>query len=116
MKGVNINCKGQDFVEEILSHLKTIETRNRNTLKSLVGQRVGIIKTGCGKAMLMGHADIAGVIEYDEQTFREDYHRHLVAPGSEYDIKGKKYGYILENVQKCEPREVTSRGIIFRDI
>lgn len=117
MKGVNINCKGQDFVEEILSHLKTIETRNRDTLKSLVGQRIGLIRTGCGKAMLMGYATISGKVIYDStEAFRADYQKHRVRPGSTYDIRDRKYGYILTNVVRCEPKEITSKGIVIRSI
>lgn len=117
MKAININCKHQDFIEQILSHLKTVETRNTNSLKSLVGKRIGLIKTGCGKAMLMGYADIVEVIEYDTESFRRDYSKHLVPVGSEYDIKnGKKYGYVLDNVVRCEPTEVMAKGIVIRNI
>lgn len=117
MYGVNINCKVQDFIEQILTGLKVIETRNRNTLKSLVGKRIGLIKTGCGKAVLVGYAGIADVVVYrSPEEFRADYSRHLVPPGSPYDIKDVKYGYVLTNVVRCTPKEVTSRGIVMRKV
>ncbi len=119
MKGININDKYTPFTELILLGLKLIETRNRNTLKSLVGQRVGIIRTGKGKAMLVGYVTIAAVIKYEtEADFRADYPLHWVDKGSKYDIKkgGVKYGYVLTNPQRCEPTPVTSKGIVIRNI
>jgi len=116
VKGININCREVDYIELMFSG-KVIETRGKNTLKSLVGQRVGLIRTGCGKATLEGYADIIGVVVYRTlEEFRADYGRHLVKPGSKYDFKGIKYGYVLNNVERCEPRKVTSRGIVIRNI
>lgn len=119
MKGVNINDKQIPFTDLILEFLKTVETRNTRSLHSLVGQRVGIIRTGCGKALLVGYVDIVEEIEYkDVDAFREDYKRHLVEPGTKYDIKpnGKKYGYVLANPERCEPTPVTAKGIVIRNI
>ena len=117
MKAININDKKYPFTEWILELLKSVETRETKSLHSLIGQRVGIIRTGRGKAMLVGYADITGVIEYDsKEAFRADYDRHMVQAGSMYDIKTKKYGYILENVVRCDPVSVTSRGIVIRNI
>lgn len=117
MKGININCKYQNFVEQILNGEKTLETRECNSLNRFIGKRVGIVKTGCGKAMLMGFMDITGVIvAEDEATFREYESRHLVHKGSDFDFKKKKYMYIIENVERCKPRIVTSKGYVARDI
>lgn len=119
MIGININCKYQDFITQILNGLKTIETRETNSLKSCVGKRVGLIRTGCGKAKLVGYVDIVDVIVYNNTTeFRKDYNKHLVAKGSKFDIKenGIKYGYVLANPTRCEETEVTSKGIVIRHI
>lgn len=37
MKGININDKNERFTDLIFGFLKTVETREKNTLKSLVG-------------------------------------------------------------------------------
>lgn len=117
MKAININDKEFSFTEKILEKLKTIETRETPSLNSVIGQRVGIIRTGCGKAMLVGYADITGVIEYNTvEAFRADYEKHLVEEGSKYDIKTKKFGYILENVERCNPTLITAKGIVIRNI
>lgn len=116
MKGININDKTFPFTELILEGMKTIETREGTSLSSVIGQRVGIIRTGRGPATLVGYVDVTGVIEYDRETFRKDYGRHLVEEGSLYDIKEKKFGYILANPVRCTPTPVTARGIVIRNI
>lgn len=117
MKGINVNCKYQDFVEQILSEMKTLETRDTNSLDRFIGQRVGIVKTGCGKAMLMGLMDIVDVIVAEtEGAFRLFEDKHLVKKGSRYDFKDKKYMYVIKNVERCKPQVVTSKGYVARDI
>ena len=124
--GVNINDSTQAFTDDILARLKTVETREANanakhgSLSKYVGHRVGLVRTGKGKAMLVGWADIVQEIEYgSEEEFRADYDRHRIAKGSDYDWHDgkKKFGYVLENVTAEEnPYEVTEQGIIVRDV
>ena len=116
MYGVNINCKHIDFIRMILSGEKVVETRNTNSLKRLVGHRIGLIRTGCGKAMLVGYATITEIVVYDPDSFRSDFKRHRVPSGCEYDIRQVKYGYVLSDVVPCDPTIVTSRGIVYRSI
>ena len=115
--GININCKNQDFVEQILDGRKTIETRNSPSLRPYVGERIGLIKTGCGRATLCGYATITREIHYkNEEEFRHDEDKHLVSKGSVYDIVTDKYGYVLSNVVRIKPVEVNSKGIIARKL
>lgn len=119
MMGININCKHQDFIGEILREEKTIETRDTPSLDPYIDRRVGLVRTGQGKAMLMGFATIReGFIYYDRQSFDADYELHRVAPDSPYYIKdsGTKVAYILEDVEEIEPTPVIKKGIIARDI
>lgn len=118
-KGFNVNDKTQPFTEQILSLLKDIETRNTNSLKSLIGKRVAIIKTGCGVATIVGLVDIVDVIIYhNENEFRKDENRHLVSKGNKFDIKANsiKYGYVLANVEACNAIAIKNRGIVIRNI
>lgn len=117
MMGININCKHQDFIDEILTGLKTIETRQTNSLKPYVCKRVGLIKTGCGQATLMGYATITSVVVADSPTlFRKYENQHRIAQGSPYDIKTIKYLYELTDVERCEPKEIYTKGIVARQI
>lgn len=118
--GININDKIQDFTGQILKGDKTIETRNTNSLKPYIGKRVGIIRTGKGKAYLVGYCTIGEPIVYkSKKQFRMDYDKHLVDKGSKFDIPegGIKFGYPLHDVEAIEnPRLITSRGIISRKL
>jgi len=116
--GININDSNASWTEYILSGRKTIETRNKPTLDCYIGKRVGIIRTGLGKAMLVGFVDIVGKKEYNSLgEFRKDEHLHLVQVGSEFDFKEKKIGYLLENPERLSnPVPVESRGIVSRKI
>ena len=118
--GVNINDSKQPFTKQIISGEKTIETRNTNSLKAQVGKRIGIIRTGRGKARVVAYATIGEPIVYNnKEEFRKDQDKHLVEEGSEFDIKedGLKYGYPLLDVEKVDrPFLVKSKGIVSREI
>lgn len=121
-KAFNINDKTQAFTEQILGGIKTEETRACHSLDSLIGMTVAIVRTGKGKAKIVGTCKIAGSVEYhSEQEFNSAYDRHRVAHGSKFDFahakKGFKVGYLLEDVQRLEaPADCPSRGIVIRNI
>ncbi len=119
-KGININDEFQDFTGQILRGEKTIETRPSRSLDSRIGKLTGIIRTGIRnqKATLVGYMVIGEPVIYDSVAkFRRDYDKHLVAPGSEHDIKnGLKYGYPIMQVESVAPKELTSRGIVIRKL
>jgi len=119
MMGININDSCEPWTEMILGGIKTVETRNTDSLRPYVGKRVGIIRTGSGKATLVGYMTLGEPIVYkDEESFRKDEERHMVGKGSKYDIMdgGVKYGYPIVGAAKTDHRTVTSRGIIARKI
>lgn len=118
MMGININDKAQDFTGQILRGEKVVETRRTQSLRPYVGQRIGIVRTGRGKAMLVGFATVGEPIRYGTvEEFRADEGRHRVAAGSKHDwAPGGKYGYPLLDVRVCEPVPVSSRGIVARRI
>lgn len=112
-RGVYINDSTQPFTEQILNGEKTIETReqpkNRQypELHKFIGERIGIVRSGKGKAMLVGFATVADEIVYNtEAEFRADESKHLVKKGSAYDIKSKKYGYVLTDVERVTPWQI----------
>jgi hypothetical protein len=117
-RGVNINDKAQPFTDQILSGRKTIETRRTNSLRPYIGQRVGIIRTGKGQALLVGFAVIGEPIFYGTKAeFSADFARHQVGDKSEFGFKrGGKFGYPLTSVTRCKPQPVFSRGIIARKL
>lgn len=118
VKGFNINDKKQAFTELILAGLKTEETRKTHSLDPLIGKRVAIIRTGRGKATIVGTCTIEGFTEYrNEEDWSAAYNRHRVERGSKYDFTGFKVGYVLRNVQRLtDPVLCKSRGIVIRNI
>ena len=108
-RSVNINDKTQDFTGQILRGEKVIETRDtlKNAMQGVLGQRIGLTRTGTGDTKVVGYATVAKqpIVYRNESEFRRDQGKHLVEPGSKYDIKkgGVKYGYELTDVTPVEP-------------
>lgn len=107
--GINVNDKSQAFTEQILSGDKTIETRSRATLHPYIGQRMGLVRTGKGKAQLVGYVTIGEPKLYTtSESFDADAGSHLVGADSPFHIakskSGSKWGYQLLNAERIEPR------------
>lgn len=120
-KGVNINDADTPFTRMILNGSKTVETRNTPTLDSLIGKRVALIQTGCGKAHIVGTAVIdCRYIYHNADEFDDHAWAHQVY-GGRYHIDnsptGMKYGYGLSEVEMLlTPVPCTSRGIVIRNL
>ena len=109
--GFNVNDKHQAFTEQILSGDKTIETRSSPTLHPYVGKRLGLVRTGKGKAQVVGYVTIGKPKLYTSQkAFDAATDKHLVAPDSPFHItqskSGTKWGYPLLDVEQVEPRNL----------
>jgi uncharacterized protein (TIGR02996 family) len=107
--GINVNDRHQAFTDQILSGAKTIETRSAPTLHPYIGKKMGLVRTGKGKAMLVGYVTIGEPKLYTaESSFDSDFDSHLVGKDSPFHIskskKGSKWGYTLSDVEKVEPR------------
>ena len=104
---VFINCRLFPFISWIISGLKVYETRNKNTLKSLIGKTVYLAETGKGKKPVvrcMATIDSVIIVQ-DLKTYNKYRKQTKVKKGSLYDfIPGKKkYLYKLSNVQSVAP-------------
>lgn len=104
---VFINCSRFPFLAWILSGRKQFETRTRNTLGSLVGQRVLLAETGKGRPLVRCSAVIRSVIVVRSRSeFRRFRSRCCIARGSAFDWQPwtkAKYLYLLEGVQPVDP-------------
>lgn len=116
--GINISDKTQDYTGQILRGSKVVETRRTQSLRPYVGKRIGIVRTGRGKAMLVGYATVGEPIFYGTvEEFRADEVRHRVAAGSKHDFTSAgKYGYPMLDVVAVDPVPVYSRGIVARKL
>lgn len=123
--GIHINVKHQDFVGQILSGEKTIETRDTNSLKPYINKRVGLIATGIkGDRHVYGFATVGEPLLYKtKKHFDGDYSKNKVGKESPYHISNsrnkEKYGYPLTQVEVLKnPRRLQKgpSGIISRKI
>ena len=106
MYGIFVNENGCIPYAQAIAHgAKAIETRGRNMLKALIGERVAVIRTRRGRAPhIVGYV----TIERAERESAEwlDKHRDLtlIPPKSEYDVQtGGKWCYFLRDAETCVP-------------
>lgn len=106
------NDHSTNYAEMIVEKRKTIETRNKNMLKNLVGERVAVIRTGKGKPMVIGYVDITACSFCNEEDFPKYFYQHWVLYMSKYYVKTKgKYFYHLANAEKCIPYQLPENAI-----
>ena len=118
--GINVNQGGSSFADKIISGEKKFETRESDSLRSYVGKRVGIIRTGEGKAKAIGDVTLGEpIVVSSAEEFAKLRDLHLVPEGSKFDIKegGVKYLYPIENpVPYGVEKHVAKYGIVSRKI
>ena len=104
---VFINCRLFPFIAWIISGRKVYETRTRDMLRALVGQRVYLAETGRGgRPIIRCSCVIDHSLTCDLATFRALRHLHSVPTGSVYDWNAgtrKKVLYRLADVQPVDP-------------
>ena len=102
MYGIYVrNYKDTKYADLIVKGLKTIETRNRNTLGKLNGQTVAIVRTGEKRPEIIGFVDMAGVWHCDAADFHKYDLRHFVSMGSRHNTTDKgKWMYELANAKE----------------
>lgn len=113
MKAVFINeCGSLRYASRVADGIKTIETRSRDMLKNLIGERVAIVRTGRGPAQVIGYVRIVNKVFCYRPFFQTLYPLHLVPPGSKHDCRGAgKWCYILEGAEKCEPYSIPENAV-----
>jgi hypothetical protein len=117
--GINVRYdagSGIDYAEEIVSGRKTLETRNTDSLRPYVGQRVGIVRTGRGPAEAIGSVVIGEPVIADQAEFDRTRSQHLVPAGSTFDIKpgGTKFMYPVSSPEVFDQPVTVGRGIVAR--
>ena len=115
MNIVYINCSVFPFVDLIIANKKVYETRNRNTLKSLIGQEIYLAETGKGKATVKAKCTITDLVTVTDKATYNRYRKETqVAKGSVFDFCSStkaKYLYRLDNVQPVEPFPVPDNTV-----
>lgn len=106
-KVVFVNCKRCPFIDDIIALRKPFETRTRNTLGSMLGERILFAETGKGKPVVRCSAVINYYITVTDRESWEFYRQAACIPAdSDYDWKPwtkKKVLYHLADVKACDP-------------
>ena len=110
---VYINCSKEPFISLILSNKKTYETRNKNTLKKLIGQEIYLAETGTGKTIVKAVCTITNLVTVTDKAMYNRYRKYTqVQKGSVYDFTGNvKYLYKLDNVKAVKPFPVPDNAV-----
>ena len=120
MMGINVrNTKDKPFADLIVDGLKTMETRESNSLHSYVGERIAIVRTGMGKAFAIGAVTITHYIWTDSESIFNSYENmHMVEKGNPFYIKQGigKYMYFLDNAVRYKTPVAVGRGIVARQL
>ena len=102
-----INCKKQPFIDQIIAGDKIFETRTRNTLGRMLGNRVLLAETGSGRPLVRCSAKVKEIIAvYTREAWSKYTFGACIQPGSEYDWKTGtkvKWLYWLTDVTPCDP-------------
>lgn len=108
MKAMLINENGCiPYAHAIASRIKLVETRNKNMLSKLVGERVAIVRTRRGKSpSVVGFCTIYRATHESQRIMNSDYMRNLtlIPEGSRYDSgKAGKWCYWIMDAEPCDP-------------
>lgn len=103
MKGIFVNENGRvPYAQAIAQGYKPIETRSRDMLRDLVGERVAVVRTKRGKApTVLGYVDIVAKEFCPAEDFDLYREQTLIPTGSKYDVNGRgKWMYHLANAER----------------
>ena len=102
-----INCRLFPFLDMIIRGRKVYETRTRNMLRALVGQRVMLAETGRGRPVVRCTAVVGTPVVVRSRKEWNRYRRSAcIRAGSPFDwmpCTKVKYLYPLSDVVACSP-------------
>jgi len=117
--GINIRSDGDiHYADLIVDGKKYYESRKGPSLNPYIGKRVGIIRTGAGKAIAIGAVTVGEPIVVDEIKFRKLQKMHRVPPNSKFDIVAgqTKYLYPMIDPVRFDKEYPVGLGIVARRI
>ena len=114
MKGIFVNENGGiRYAQMIVKGCKPIETRHRNMLSSLVGERVAIVRTHRNKTpVVLGYATILWAEHYSKEYMDAIRSLTLIPEGSEHDAgRNGKWCYYMADPVQCDPYPLPSSAV-----
>ena len=121
LMGINVRTDTQAgirYADEIISGKKVYESRNTDSLRPYVGQRIAIVRTGEGSAKAIGEVTLGEPIVVNEEQFNAMREQHLVPAGSTFDVPpgGVKYLYPVQEPTRYETERDVGQGIVSRQV
>lgn len=121
LMGINVRSDtqaGLRYADEIISGKKTYESRDSDSLRPYVGERIAIVRTGEGTAKAIGEVTLGEPLVVDEEQFNALREQHLVPAGSTFDVKpgGVKYLYPVQEPVRYETERDVGQGIVSRRV
>ena len=114
MKGIFVNSDGcVPYAEAIVHGFKPVETRNRNMLRRLVGERVAVVRTRRGKhPTIVGYVTITHAVKMTGEWLDANRGKTLIPEGSKYDSGDKpKWCYFLKDAETCDPYPLPANAV-----
>ena len=110
MKAMFVNEDTVKYADLIVSGRKTIETRKKNMLKPLVGERVAVVSTRRSRVpMVVGYVNVQSYMFCPINMLNMWRSETCIPVGDSYDNLGKRDGihgkwfYELSNPEPCAP-------------
>lgn len=102
------------YADAIAAALKPIETRTRNVLRSLIGQRVAIARTRSGHpAEIVGYVTVTAATWATAAELDTMRNLTLIPKGSRYDCTGAgKWCYHLADAESRDPIRLDTLHIV----
>lgn len=118
MKGFFTNENRVPYAGLIVSRQKPIETRTRNMLASLVGERVAVISTKRGREpMVVGYAYMRSYFFLTEEVLDSIRNLTRIPRGDSFDKYGThngvrgKWCYEMTGAEPCEPYPLPAQAV-----
>lgn len=113
MKGIFVNEDGGVYyANAIVRGIKPVETRSRNMLKSLVGERVAVVRTHRNTGpLIVGYVTISFAVFHNAEWLEENRDLTLIPRGSKYDTDKGRWCYWLRLPQKCKPHPLPKDAV-----
>lgn len=110
-----VNSSSAPFLDDICARIKPFETRSKDMLGALLGQRVTLAESSRGQRLARCSAVIRSAIKVESAEQWEALRPlHRVPVGNKYDWKPGtkvKYLYELSNIRLLRPFRIPTDGV-----
>ena len=111
MKAMFVNEDSFPYAHKIALGEKMIETRSRDMLSALVGERIAIVATHSRcRPMVIGYVDVVSKAFLAGDELEKFRCKTLIPRGSKYDTPAR-WCYFLMNTEHCNPYPLPASAV-----